>query len=210
MFLFLRPYSYRSAIEFLKFRGLCLSLWANKDYLLFLRSVSRGFIYRSTEHTCFTQNNSNKTILTKQACPTTRDQRERVASASQNHHAAKAIIYPVSKKPHLPFGLIIIRSRRDPNCPFGATITRLPEKSKLPQAKIYSFDETLSVSPDSISEFPRTPICLIETTKQKQGLFDITYRITAASIQHQNTMTLFRRLSWYFRTIFSEGRAQKP
>lgn len=101
------------------------------SYVLFLRSSSRGFTLHSpiptllpipTPHSMHShspknkyppsQNNSNKTNI-----PQARDQRERVASASQDHHPAKSIIYLVSKKPYLPFGLIIIWSRRDPICP---------------------------------------------------------------------------------------------
>jgi hypothetical protein len=57
-----------------------------------------------------------KTILTRQASPSPR-QRSRAASASQVYPTAKSLIYWVSKKPYLPFGLLIIRSRRDPICP---------------------------------------------------------------------------------------------
>ena len=94
----------------------------------------------SPEYTCFLQTTPiprkyrrpRKTNPTKQTYSRPR-QRSRAALASQAYPIPKAYLLPkttpppsqiylVSKKPYLPFGLIIIRSQRDPICPFGAPI----------------------------------------------------------------------------------------
>ena len=95
--------------------------------------------YPFPHHTCFPKHTHlsiiylpRKSIPTRQTYSRPR-QRSRAASASQVYPIPKAYLLPettpppsqiylVSKKPYLPFGLIIIRSQRDPICPFGAPI----------------------------------------------------------------------------------------
>lgn len=88
-------------------------------------------------------------------------------TCSQDNHANKSIIYLVSKKPHLPFGLIIIRSLQRPYLPLRGFSKYGLYKSPNSPKQTYSFNETPSVPPETVSEFHRTPNGLIKTIKHR-------------------------------------------